>query len=196
MIENFNKFETKSNSKETVKKVNEQVEIFGNLTPVLPKTLPTEIETTLNARIGDEYSAYFFYKNAANWCKGVNYPKAASFFEEEAEKELKHAQALQDYLTQWNSLPMIPPAPTVRSFSSLVDLINQAYALEIGLLEKYQADQQAFLSIHPGTFNFIQKYVDFQTEEVAEYSDYLNALQLINTDNKLDLLFFEDKYFG
>ena len=175
--------------------VNEQA-LFDVSEEIKPKTLPSEIETTLNTRLGDEYTAYFFYKNAENWCKGANYPKAAAFFGGEAAAELTHAQGIQDYLTQWNLIPAIPPAPTQVSFSSLIDIINKAYQLEYALLQKYSEDQQKFFSIHSGTFNFVQKYVDYQTAEVAEYSDYLNALTLINTESKLDILFFEDKYFG
>jgi hypothetical protein len=37
--------------------------------------------------------------------------------------------------------------------------------------------------------------VDFQNQEVAEYSDLLNALELIDINNKLDVLFFEKNYF-
>jgi len=164
--------------------------------PIMPHALPKEIELTLNSRLGDEYTAYYFYRNAANWCKGVNYPKAAAFFEKEAAGELEHALKIQDYLTQWNLHPNIPTVETGRSFLGLVDLINQAYELEWSLLQKYSSDQKEIFRDHPATFNFIQGYVDIQVAEVAEYSDFLNALQLIDTGNRLDLLVFEDKYFG
>jgi ferritin len=166
--------------------------------PIKPKTLndiSEKIFSIINERIGDEYKAYFFYRNAANWCKGVNYNKAADFFEKEAENELLHSKGLQDYITQWNLFPVIPPAPTTMSFIGLVDVINKAYEMEYELLEKYSASQKELLDIHPATFNFIQKYVDIQNEEVSEYSDLLNALELIDYNNKLDLLFFEKKYF-
>jgi ferritin len=48
---------------------------------------------------------------------------------------------------------------------------------------------------HPATFNFLQKYVTMQNESVAEFSDLLNALELIDINNRLDVLFFETKYF-
>lgn len=182
-------------STKTNLKMNEQA-LFDVSKEIMPNALPSEIESTLNARLGDEYTAYFFYRNAANWCKNVNYPKAAAFFDGEATAELTHAQGIQDYLTQWNLIPAIPPAPTQVPFVSLIDIINKAYKLEYDLLLKYSEDQQKFFSIHPATFNFIQKYVDYQNDEVAEYSDYLNALNLINTESRLDILFFEDKYFG
>jgi ferritin len=149
----------------------------------------------LNNRIGDEYNAYYFYRNAANWCKNSNFKKAAAFFEGEASNELIHSVGLQDYLTQWNLIPDIPAAPTRHDFVSLIDIINKAYDIEYNLFIKYSTDQQSLINVHAGTFNFIQKYVDIQTDEVAEYSDLLNALMLINIDNKLDVLFFENTYF-
>lgn len=163
--------------------------------PIKPKTLPKEIENLLNERLGDEYTAYYFYRNAANWCKGVNFKKAAAFFDGEANAELEHAQGIQDYLTQWNIIPTIPTVETCYSFSSLIDIINKAYHIEYALLEKYSSSQKTLLEIHSATFNFMQKYVDIQNGEVAEYSDLLNAAELINCNNKLDILYFEQTYF-
>jgi ferritin len=171
----------------------EQVVESGLVTPV---SLTDDIVSIFNERIGDEYTAHYFYRNAANWCRNANYKKATAFFDGEANSELEHSQGLQDYLTQWNLIPSIPSVPSNQSFTSLIDIINKAYNLEYGLFMKYSKDQQGLLGVHPATFNFIQKYVDIQNDSVAEYSDLLNALQLVNIENKLDVLIFEDKYFG
>ena len=162
---------------------------------LLPKTLTPEIVDYLNSALAEEYTAHYFYRNAANWCKDKNYKKAASFFESEASGELEHSKGLQDYLTQWNTVPVVPQVETTRQFESLVDIINQAYELEYNLLMKYSKDQQSFLGVHPATFNFIQKYVDIQNGEVSEYSDFLNALNLINHTDKFQVLYFEQTYF-
>lgn len=175
--------------------INEAVDLTG-VKPIMPNVLPTEIQTILTERLGDEYTAYFFYRNAANWCKNANYAKAAAFFEAELAGELEHAKGIQDYITQWNLIPQIPQTPTFVDFTSLVDIINKAYTLEYDLLQKYSNDVKNVLSIHPGTFNFLQGYVDIQLGEVAEYSDYLNALTLINTESKFEILYFENEYFG
>jgi ferritin len=167
-------------------------EVIGVATP---RTLPEEVETLLNTRLGDEYTAYYFYRNATNWCKNANYKKAAAFFESEYQGELEHSKAIQDYLTQWNLIPRIPEVPTFVEFTSLIDIINRAYSIEYGLLEKYSGDQRVLYTLHPATFNFIQKYVDIQNGEVEEYSDLLNALCLIDINNKLDILVFEERYF-
>lgn len=160
-----------------------------------PKGLPEEIVAMLEARIGDEYKAHYTYRAAANWCKNANYKKAAAFFEAESSSELDHAKGLQDYLTQWNMMPAIPAVDPEREFSGLVDIVNQAYQMEYSLLMAYSKQQVELIDLHPPTHNFIQKYVDVQNEAVGEYSDLLNALCLINPDNKLDLLYFEQTYF-
>lgn len=161
-----------------------------------PKTLSSEIISALEARLKDEYIAHYTYRNAANWCKNMNYKAAAAYFEGEAAEELQHAAGLQDYMTQWNCLPQIPAVNVPNQFTSLVHIIGHAYAIEYDLLLKYSALQKAFDASHPPTFNFIQKYVDIQNESVASYSDLLNALELINIDSKLDVLVFEGRYFG
>lgn len=163
---------------------------------VTPNALPEEIFAAFNERIGDEYAAHYFYRNAANWCRNANYKKATSFFESEANSELEHAKGLQDYLTQWNMIPAIPAAPTSQAFNGLAEIVGKAYQMEYALLERYSQNQQQFFAAHPATFNFVQGYVNTQNDAVGEYSDLLNALQLVNAENKLDLLIFEDKYFG
>jgi ferritin len=179
-------------SKEQV--VNEAITVGGPVTK--PNTLPGEVEKILNDRLGDEYTAYYFYRNAANWCKNANYKKAAAFFEAEATGELGHALGIQDYLTSWNLLPAIPAVDTQVPFTSLVDIINKAYDLEYALLQKYSDDQMTLDKTHAATFNFIQGYVNIQVGEVTEYSDYLNALELVDVNNRLDVLYFENQYFG
>ena len=49
-------------------------------TPMSPRTLDPTIVSALEARLKDEYTAHLIYKNAANWCKNVNYKHAADFF--------------------------------------------------------------------------------------------------------------------
>jgi ferritin len=176
-------------------RMNQTVVPENNNTPITPRPLNENIINIFNERLGDEYTAYYFYRNAANWCKNMNYKKAAAFFESESEGELGHAKGLQDYLTQWNIIPQIPQAPTTQNFSSLVDIINKAYNLEYNLLEKYSENQKMLSNEHPATFNFIQKYVDIQNGEVSEYSDLLNAAVLVDTNDKFQTLYFEQTYF-
>jgi ferritin len=164
--------------------------------PMSPRTLDPTIVSALEARLKDEYTAHLIYKNAANWCKNVNYKHAAAFFEAEAADELTHAQKLQDYLTQWNVLPQIPVCAVPNTLTSLVDCINVSYEFEYALLKSYSDLQNAMDGPHPATFNFIQQFVDIQNESVGVFSDLLNGLMLVDVTNRLDLLVFEGEYFG
>ena len=178
-------------------KTNEDIEIeVGTPSGITnPKILPAEIVEVFEKRLADEYTAHYTYRNAANWCRNANYKKAAAYFDGEAAEELEHAKGLQDYLTQWNILPQIPAVNVPNEFDSLVGIIDEAYDIEYKLLLNYSALQHALCDAHPATFNFIQKYVDIQNDSVGGYSDLLNALQLININNKLDILIFEERYF-
>lgn len=163
---------------------------------ISPVGLPMETVQILEHRIGGEYNAHYAYRSAANWCKNVNYKKAAEFFDKGADEELDHAKDLQNYLTQWNCMPKIPKTNTNFEFSSLTQIISEIYGIEYGLLGDYsQSAFSVFKSGDLATFSFFQKYIDIQNKSVAEFSDLLNALELINIENKLDLLVFEERYF-
>jgi ferritin len=164
--------------------------------PMTPVALPAEIVKGLESRLKDEYTAHLIYRNAANWCKNANYKKAAAFFEAEAMDELEHAKSLQDYMTQWNILPQIPVCEVPNKITSLVQAINEAYVFEYNLLVSYSELQNDFDKTHPASFNFIQGFVNIQNESVAVFSDLLNALNLVDVNNRLDVLMLEDKYFG
>ncbi len=174
-------------------KMNEAIKVGGPIS--VPKTLPTKSISLLNARLVDEYNAYFFYRNSANWCKNANYKKAAAFFESESAGELEHAIGIQNYLTQWNLIPDMNFNMNAIQFSSLPDIINKAYDIEYTLLQKYSDDLKVLLDTDPSTFNFVQNYVQIQVGEVEEYSDYLNALELIDVNSKFEVLYFEQTYF-
>ena len=199
MIERYKKYQNGFVKDGDSPLIKEEENMTGPTALVTPKTLDDfsdAISSALNERIGDEYAAHYFYRNAANWCKNANYKNATAYFEAEASSELDHAKGLQDYLTQWNLLPAIPAAPTQYTFNNLADIVNKAYEIEYELMLKYSDNQKEFLAAHPATFNFIQKYVDIQNEAVAEYSDLLNALNLVDINNRLDVLYFEKNYFN
>jgi ferritin len=162
-----------------------------------PNQLRKEVTSLLNQRIGDEYTAHYFYRNAANWCHNMSYKKAAEFFDKEAKDELKHAQGLQKYMTDWDVKPLIPSVRTDVNFNNLAEIIVQAYDMEFGLLQSYSENAKTIFGLGDlATFTFLQDYVKQNTGSTAEYADFLNALQLINPENNFELLYFENQYFG
>jgi ferritin len=160
-----------------------------------PKTLADASVKILTDRLGDEYTAHYFYRNATNWCAGIGYLKAAAFFAQEAENELDHAKGLQKYLVDWNVMPLLPSIKPNVTFSDLIDIINKAYVLEYALFESYNRNSKELFNTDLTTFDFLTTYRTGQTESVIEYSDLLNAAELVNTDNKFEILYFEQTYF-
>jgi ferritin len=161
-----------------------------------PIKLDDQVVMLLTDRIKDEYDAHYYYRNAANWCNDANYMKAAKFFEDEANNELEHAKSLQDYITGWNVIPTIPPTnPGTANFNNLVEVINGAYKIEYNLMVEYNDISSKLLPMDLTTFDFLGKFREIQKDAVVEYSDLLNALNLINVNNKFEILYFEGKYF-
>ena len=163
--------------------------------PMKPANISNEVLQIFNARIGDEYKAHYLYNSAYNWCLDKNYKKAAAFFKGEADAELDHARKLQDFVTQWNVLPEVPQVETNFEFESLVDIVNQAYQIEFELYKAYESDSRKILLKDLAIFDFLSYFRQIQMDSVAEFSDLLNALELIDVNNKLDILYFEQTYF-
>jgi ferritin len=161
-----------------------------------PRSLDPKVVSMLTERLGDEYGAHYFYRSASDWCKNVAFFKAAAYFQAEADSELAHAKMIRDYLTDWNVMPQIPEREHVHNFSNLVDIINQAYTLELNLFDNYVSNSREIFISDLATFDFLQELRNIQTKSVAEYSDLLNALNLININNKFEVLYFENQYFA
>jgi ferritin len=162
-----------------------------------PVQLPKEVVSELTPRIGDEHKAFYFYKAAANWCFEKGYNKAGKFFQEESADELSHAEILEKFIRDWNVIPELDPikAPSVE-FEDLVDILEQAYEMEYKLYEDYEDSSKAVFKIGDlCAFDLLQQFRTIQKDSVALYSDYLNKLELIDPSNKLDLLYFENKFF-
>lgn len=149
----------------------------------------------LTDRIKDEYTAHYYYRAASNWCQDMNYKKAAEFFKNEAKDELKHAQKLQEYMTDFNIIPEIPQSPTKHSFSNLIDIIYGAYKMELALMKEYNKDSQDVFSTDITTFDFLTEFREIQKGAVIEYNDLINATNLVNKKDKFQVLYFEQTYF-
>lgn len=160
-----------------------------------PAKLSEKVIDILTERIKDEYTAHYFYRSAANWCKNVNYKKAAAFFDAEADSELEHSKKLQEYLDDWNVKPVIQKTETNHEFENLVDIINGAYQMEYDLLKAYNQSSSLVFTDDLTTFDFLQEFRELQKSAVIEYSDLLNALVLVDYNDKFQVLYFEQTYF-
>ena len=157
--------------------------------------LSDKVVKFLNDRIKDEYYAHYLYRAAANWCHDMNYKKAAAFFDADANAELEHAQGIQKYMTDFNILPTFIKTEQNHKFDDLIDIIYKAYEFELYLMKAYNKDSASVLTEDLTTFDFLQKYREIQKESVIEFNDLINASNLINKDNKFEVIYFENTYF-
>lgn len=157
--------------------------------------LSDKVVKFLNDRIKDEYYAHYLYRAAANWCHDMNYKKAAAFFDADAIKELEHAQDIEKYMTDFNILPTFTKTEQNHKFDNLIDIIYKAYEFELYLMKAYNKDSASVLTEDLTTFDFLQKYREIQKESVIEFNDLINASNLINKNNKFEVLYFENTYF-
>jgi ferritin len=162
-----------------------------------PHELDKKVVNLLGERIADEYTAFYFYRSATNWCDDAGYKKAAEYFKAESANELTHAEGLEKYITDWNCTAPLPDISKPElEFKGLVDIIEKAYNMEYGLYEGYESASKSLLDMEDYcTFDLLQKYRTIQRESVAEYSDFLNKLALIDPTNKFELFYFENKHF-
>lgn len=157
--------------------------------------LDDSVVKILTDRLKDEYTAHYYYRAATNWCQDMNYKKAAEFFKNESNDELTHAEKIQEYMTGFNIIPVIPQSPTKHSFDSLIDVINGAYKMELDLMKSYNKNSQDLFSEDITTFDFLTELREIQKGAVVEYNDLINASELVNMKDKFQVLYFEQTYF-
>jgi ferritin len=158
-------------------------------------SLSDKVVKILTDRIKDEYTAHYYYRAAANWCQDMNYTKAAEFFKAEAADELTHAEELEEYMVDFNIQPEIPQAPTKHSFKNLIDIINGAYEMELGLMQEYNKNSNDLFTEDITTFDVLGKFRKVQRKAVIEYNDLINASNLVDKTDKFQILYFEQTYF-
>ena len=163
--------------------------------PIKPIILTQDTINIINESIGLEYKSHLFWNSAANWCASVGYNKAAAYYAKESMSELEHVKKHQDFLIGWNIVPTIPQVQMSYGFESLPDTINQSYTLMLEVFNHYVKKSQPLFASDLSSFDFLQEFRLKQIEALAVYSSLLSGLELINIENKLDILFFEKKYF-
>lgn len=162
-----------------------------------PVKLSQEVVDLLLPRLSDEFSAFYFYRAASNYCQNVGYFKAAAYFAKESEDELVHAKKIEAYLTDWNVLPVLPKidAPEIE-FKGLAEIIEKSYKLEYDLYEEYEdTSMKIFKTGDLCVFDFLQFFRTTQKDAVAEYSDMINVLEGTSTDSKFEMLMLEETLF-
>ena len=145
--------------------------------------------------ITSEYDAFYHYRALSNYCQGRGYEIAAKYFMKEADDELVHAKALEQFLVNWNVTVALPVIEMPKyEFKSLVEGIEVSYDMEYSLYGSYNKSVMDSMSVDVSLFTMLQKRADVQYEAVVEYSDKLNMLKDVDT-SKTNLLILEKKLF-
>lgn len=168
-------------------------------TPAVHRSIPRKLVDAvpmLEGFINKEMHAHYFYASAASYCRDVGYPKAAAYFEKESRDEFEHASGLIKYLNDWNVQPKLGGIqPPKCDFTGLVDAIESAYVMELELLDAYNQASMELLHKDLTTFDKLQEYRNIQFKSVAESSDLLNKLELIDKTDRFQLVWFEEHNF-
>jgi hypothetical protein len=67
--------------------------------------------------------------------------------------------------------------------------------MELGLMKAYNKDSQDLFSSDITTFDFLTKFRKIQKGAVVEYNDLINATNLVDKNDKFQVLYFENTYF-
>ena len=161
-----------------------------------PNKLEQNVVELILPRLQDEYNAFYFYRSASNWLADAGYLFAAEYFKGESTDELSHAKGLEDYIVSWNVIPNLPDVEKpVLKFGGLVDIIEQSYQIEFELYEAYEKTAKEMFVADLCTFKLMQDYLQIQLKSIAEYSDFLNQILLIDANDKLSVLLLEQRLF-
>lgn len=162
-----------------------------------PVKIDSKIVGLLLERLKNEFDAFYFYRNASNWCKDRGFMIASDFFAKESEDELKHAKGLENYIVDWNVVPTLPDIDSPIDFNSLPDIIEKAYNIEYKLYEDYEeTSMNVFEMGDLCVFDLLQQYRTIQKQSVVEYSDMMNKLDGVDLNSKFELLMLEENLFG
>lgn len=159
------------------------------------RNLDKALVALLQSVLIEEYTAFYFYRNAANYCSNVGFDKAAAYFQKESEDELVHAKKLETYLTDWNIMPVLNQIDMPESISGLKNAIKKAYDMELSLYDLYNEISQKAVAVNAELFTFLDFFRIQQQTSVAEYTTLINKLELINSDDKFQIYVFEKEEF-
>ena len=67
--------------------------------------------------------------------------------------------------------------------------------MELALMFAHNKDSQSVFSDDITTFDFLTDLREIQKGSVVEYNDLVNASNLINKEDKFQVLYFEQTYF-
>lgn len=156
------------------------------------QTIKGEIE----ARLKNEYEAFYLYTAASAWCQIAGYTNAAAYFRKEAENEVYHAQSLQDFMNNWGLSYSMPTVDTAIVFDSLPDIIDRLYRVMTEQYLAYERSADIALPVDKSTFQLLMEKVQAQYYAVTYYLTLKDKLAQIDPEDPNWLINFEQETFA
>lgn len=158
--------------------------------------LSDKAQSILNEHIAMELEAAQIYKAMASWCEYKGYLGAASYFNIHYGEEVSHMDKICKYMLDRMALPKSPAVKVVaNTYTNFKSVIIKALEHEIYVEQEYKKSlDKIWAEKDHATFEFLQWYVNEQVEEVAQFSNILDRLDIAGNDAAAILMI--DKEMG
>jgi ferritin len=144
-----------------------------------------ELESAINAQIGNEFGASMQYLAIASYFQDQNLMLLAKIFFEQAEEEKDHAMKFLHYLLETQASLQIPAIHAPKhNFSSAEEAVAAALDWEVEVtgqihnLMKIAVEKNDYLSQ-----SFLRWYVDEQLEEINKMDQLLSVVRRAGEKN-------------
>jgi ferritin len=154
---------------------------------IMEKILTKTEEILLNDLAKFEKTAANTYEYFSNCMKSKGMFGADKFFAAESASEHGHFKRISKFMNDLGCEIEMPEQEEIElDIEGLGEILEHAYEMEKDLLMEYT---DAWDKVRPFVKNFINEFLEIQTEAVGEYGDLINRFSLVG-DN---VLFFDQE---
>lgn len=153
------------------------------------KQLADQIIEKLQNSIKLEYESGLLYEGMSAWLDNKSFINTSKFYRIHGLEERKHASWIIDYLQDMNVLVKIPSLEGPKyEWESIKDILEKTYEHEEVITKNW--NDIATLSLKTAdhmTYNFAQKLLTEQREELELFSELIDLYNLANgSDHQFD----------
>jgi hypothetical protein len=153
-----------------------------------------EIAALLMALLQQEDNANYFYQAARVWARSTGYPGAEQKFKCYAKKHKHRAKCIQNVFADWNGkIDWAGVKPRSTYFLELPDTVTDAAKVEADLMKAYDDSARTIMDLSLGIFDEVNKLRKCATDGALEFGEFVEKLKLIDTKDKLSILYFDRK---
>jgi ferritin len=148
------------------------------------------LQNLMNNQIQLEFQASHIYRGFSIYLSHpkVAYNGFAKYFSNEADDELKHAQELSEYHQKRGGTMELPNISSFDTKLYPLQALQQALLLENQVLDNFILISQ---NSDDQTRTFIDKYLQIQTDSIAEYTELITKASRL--DNNIGLYMLDNE---